>query len=346
MNLGISVYLDKNIEDILNYLLKAKENHFEYVFSSIHIPEYDISKCKEKLVIIANKCKEYQLQLFIDISPRALQLFEIPSFQNLKELGVTHLRPDFGFSSKEIVELSKDFNIVLNASTITKQHFEELVSLGLNKEKVICCHNYYPKIYSGLSINKIIEINDYIHSLGLQVMGFVQGDMDLKGPMFEGLPTVEDLRNKNTFENALYMDKFLHNDIVLVSDFGLSDNSFTKFKQYKEGYIELECELLDGYEFFTTYIHHDRVDNSEYFIRSSESIYKHYIDKEIEANNTIDRKPYDICVSNKKYGRYNGELEILKKELESDERVNVVGHVKTKLIDYIDNNTGFVLKKV
>ena len=43
--------------------------------------------------------------------------------------------------------------------------------------------------------------------------------------------------------------------------------------------------------------------------------------------NTIDRKKYDVTVDNSKFKRYAGEINIVLKDLPSDERVNVIGKI-------------------
>ena len=43
------------------------------------------------------------------------------------------------------------------------------------------------------------------------------------------------------------------------------------------------------------------------------------------VNNTVDRKKFDVTIDNVKFGRYQGEVCIMKQDLPKDERVNVVG---------------------
>lgn len=346
MNFGLSVYLNYEIEDINNVLNKCHEHGFEYVFTSLHIPENDISKDKDKFIKIINKCNEYNLKLIVDVSPRALKLFDIESFYELSKMGVKYLRCDFGFDIKQIIEISNIFTLILNASTVNNEYFESLISNGLNIDNIICCHNFYPKKYTGLSKDKVLNINNYLHSKGLKVIGFVAGDKDKRGPLYEGLPTIEAYRNDDVFYNYLSMYKKLNNDIVIVGDFDISDIELVKFDNYKNGFIELDCTLYHGYEEILNYIHHDRVDNSDYFIRSHESIYKFPIKTEIEPKNCIVRRIGDICISNKFYKRYNGEVEIMKTNLNNDDKVNVIGRVKDdKYLEFIDYNTGILLKK-
>jgi hypothetical protein len=50
----------------------------------------------------------------------------------------------------------------------------------------------------------------------------------------------------------------------------------------------------------------------------------------VEIDNTVDRLKGCITVDNKLYGRYSGEMQIVLKDKERDERVNVVGKIDDK----------------
>ena len=346
MNRGLSVYLNYEFEAIEDVINKCHNHHFDYVFTSLHIPEINVSEYKEKFIRLCNLCNKYSLILITDVSPRTLSLFDIPDFSVLKEMGITHLRPDFGFNDNEILELAEMFTLVINASTFDHNHLLKLIGMGLDADKVLGCHNFYPKKYTGLSKEKVKSINNFYHSLGIKVIGFVMGDKILRGPLFEGLPTVEELRNDSVFYNSLLLINKLNTDVVIVSDFDISDETLKQFDNYDNGYIEIECSINDEYSNFLKYIHHDRVDNSDFFIRSHESIYLYKSDKKFKPENTTIRRIGDICVSNEKYLRYTGELEIMKTVLPADERVNVIGHTDSPLLEFIDNNTGVLLKKI
>lgn len=345
MEQGISIYFTYELDKIISLLYKAKDNGFKYAFTSLHIPEEDTSMYVDKIKTFIKTCKELTLFPIVDVSPRALSLLGISDFNQLHDLGIEHLRLDFGFSYDEIKQLSKQFILIFNASTLNNQTYDELLKRDINFNNVYGCHNFYPKKYTALTYQKVKDINNRIHSYGMKTMGFVMGDDIKRGPLYEGLPTIEDQRNEDVFYNALYLNKYLDTDIVIVGDFGLKDDTFKQFKNYNDGYIEIKCNIDDKYDNYLNYIHHDRIDNSEYFIRSMESIYKYKVDYDIEIENTIDRNIGDICVSNKKYLRYNGELEIMLKDLPYDDRVNVVGKIDTKYLEFIDENIGIKLVK-
>jgi len=345
MELGISIYFTYELEDILKTLNKAKENGFSYAFTSLHIPEEDTSKYVDKVKAFIKECQKLQLFPIVDVSPRALKMLGISEFKELHNLGIEHLRLDFGFSFDEIKKLSEEFKLIFNASTLNEETYLELSKRDINFNNVYGSHNYYPKKYTALTADKVKDINHRIHSYGMKTMAFVAGDDVLRGPLFERLPTIEEQRNDDCLYNALVLDKMLNTDIILVGDFGLKEETWKQFKEYKDGYISVKCDIDDKYLNFLDYVHHDRYDNSEFFIRSSESVYKYKVQYPIIPENCIDRKPGDICVSNEKYLRYNGELEIMVKDLPKDERVNIIGKVDTKYLPFIDEHLGIKLWK-
>ena len=70
------------------------------------------------------------------------------------------------------------------------------------------------------------------------------------------------------------------------------------------------------------------------------------IRREVQAENCVSRNKGSIAIDNIAYGRYSGELQICKRNLTADERVNVIGRVSDDglhLLDYIGDNQKFKL---
>lgn len=347
--LGISVYLSYELECILKQLDKAKKYGFEYVFTSFQIPEekdkHSISKIKE----ILSYCKEKELFVIADVGPKALSLLGIESYKQLKEIGVTHLRLDYGFSDKQIQELSKDFTLVFNASTFNSEQIEHLKKLNIDLSKVLACHNYYPKPYTGLSFSLVNDINHILQKEKIQTMAFVEGDDKLRLPLEKGLPTIEKQRNKEVLYNILELQKKTNTEVIFIGDVDLKDETYKAIDNLQKGFIKLRCYLNKDYEYLCNYIHHDRSDYSEYFLRSVESRNENKLNYLVEPFDCKKREIGTICVSNKNYARYNGEVEIMKKEIEQDDKVNVVGHIieeDIKFLYILDESIGIKLEKI
>ncbi len=347
--LGISVYLSYDLDRVLKQLEKAKKYGFKYVFTSFQIPEEKDKHSIEKITTIFKYCKEKELYVIADVGPEALSLLGVNSYKQLKEIGVTHLRLDYGFSDIQIQELSKDFVLVFNASTFKQKQINHLKELNIDLSKTLTCHNYYPKPYTGLSFSLVHDINTILQKEKIQTMAFVQGDDKLRLPFEKGLPTIEEQRNKNVLYNILELKKKTNTEVIFIGDVDLKDESYKAIDNLQNGFVELKCYLNKDYEYLCDYIHHDRCDYSEYFFRSVESRNEYKLNHLLEPLNCDKRKVGTICISNKNYTRYNGEVEIMKKEIEEDDKVNVVGYVieeDIKLLYVLDDSIGIKLKKI
>ncbi len=220
--------------------------------------------------------------------------------------------------------------------------------MGADLCRFTACHNYYPKPYTGLSISSVKEINARLKNFGFETQSFVPGDKTFRGPIFEGLPTVEDHRNKKEklMENMLELYD-ADSDVVLVGDVDITDESWSALKAISDGIIPIHAKFYDGFDNLASdisgRINHDRPDSSSYIIRSAESR-AWFKEKEIPPQNTIECEAGSICISNDGYLRYKGELEICRCKRPADERVNVVGRIADEdlsLLPYIKNGMGF-----
>lgn len=122
---------------------------------------------------------------------------------------------------------------------------------GADVTRFAACHNFYPKPYTGLALEDIARVNLRLAALGFEIMAFVPGDANVRGPVFEGLPTVEAQRGRAS-KVALNMLELAHGadcDIVLVGDPDLSDAGWAQFAQVSAGYVDLQCELELSYAY-------------------------------------------------------------------------------------------------
>lgn len=155
VEIGISLYLGTGYEKNKEIILKARKANVRYAFTSLHIPEETIDNVQLEVEKLVGFCKLNDLDLFLDISPLTLANIGVASFEELRQKNITHIRLDYGFSITDIVNLSKLFHIVLNASTLENAFLMKLANEGIDFTKVTACHNYYPKPLTALSIDKV-----------------------------------------------------------------------------------------------------------------------------------------------------------------------------------------------
>ena len=347
---GFSVYLSTDIGKNENIIEKAVKSGAEYVFTSLNISEEKVNKISE-LEKIIEFCSEKNLNLIVDINSTTKNLINVNA-ENV------YLRIDDGLTLDEILKLSEKNKIVLNASMITEENLDYFQKKGIDFSKVLSLHNFYPKRFTGISREYLQKQNLKYKKYGIKTMAFVKGD-ELRGPVYEGLPTVEKHRNKRFLTSCLDL-LLLDTDIVLVGDIDISDKNMKDFKYLNKGIVPLR----NFNNILTDRVFKDRIDFSEYIIRAvvdvnigeSRKSFCEYITKELEKNRINLKeiscngpiKKGDILVSNEKYLRYEGELEIALQDLGIDEKRCVVSKIideDMELLDYVRVVDRFLFEK-
>lgn len=338
--LGFSIYLNADLtkKQILEMELMSNSG-FKGVFSSVNIPEDDSKKYIVRLKKLGKLCHKLNLNLTIDITEKGLKSIDI-DVNNIKEvakLGVTSLRIDDGFNMHQVAEMSRDIPLALNASTITETDITKLHHYKANFDNLEAWHNYYPHPDTGLSSTWLKNKNDWLKGQGFTTMAFVAGDTELRGPIYAGLPTLEDDRKQHPLAATLKLLRTLSVDKVYVGDPSLSDNVREQFRLFFKQNI-LQLSIQSDMSMLLTNCWHSRPDLSQNVVRLVEGRDKI---KNVLPFKTNNRPVGSITVDNSLYGRYTGELEITKKALNADTRVNVVGKVIEKdlpLLSWVDSN--------
>ncbi|WP_028392867.1 DUF871 domain-containing protein [Bacillus cihuensis] len=351
--LGCSVYLgNRSDEEQETYLKEMSQAGFQFIFTSLHILEDDRTHFKDLLKTLGRQARTYNMDLVADISPVSFQLlgFTPDTIEEIKTWGVNRLRLDYGLEPITVAKLSHTMKIALNASTITLDFVQDLLKANINLNQVEAWHNYYPRIETGLDKNDFIKQNIMLKKLGFKVMAFVPGDKLLRGPLNEGLPTLEQHRNEPPFQSFLELIHECNVDKVAIGDISLQKDTLLQFEKMVDGSIPLRSTIHTQHPPTKSIIalkHHNRMDAARDVIRSKTSrtytANKNYI---IHPENTTERAIGSITIDNERYGRYHGELQIVKKNLPINEKVNVVGRVieqDINLLKYIKSGQGFTI---
>ncbi|GFR36440.1 DUF871 domain-containing protein [Thermobrachium celere] len=351
MSKGISVYLGLgySVEQLIEYINKAGHFGFTKVFTSLHIPEANYKNFMTELRLVLNECKRNNMDVSVDISPNTLKFLnlDLESLLKLKDMGINRIRVDFGFTDREIALLSKmydDLIIEINASTITEEFLNNLNKYDANFKNINAFHNYYPRQNTGLSIETFNKKNKILKEHGIGISAFIPSNINKRGPIYEGLPTLEMHRFKKPHIAAKHLFA-LGVDNIYFGDFIPSDEELKTVGEVDEDILVLRLETLNNSKLenkiLFDYIHQNRLDEAQDVIRST--VYRD-TQQSIEANNNINREYGSVTIDNKYYLRYSGELQICKRNLPKDDRVNVVSKVIEEelfLIDYIKEGTRF-----
>ena len=185
--LGRSVYLTQFEEQRAS--LSAFAAGGAPVFISLHISEeFDAAYCAR----VQEMCDFLSAQgwrILADVSEKTIRQFGCADLTALaKRLHLWGLRLDYGFSLEEMCALAQQLPVAVNASTTTPEVARQLAAGG---GTVIAMHNFYPRPETGLDPEFLRESTAALQAEGLQVYGFIPGDALLRGPLYQGLPTLE-----------------------------------------------------------------------------------------------------------------------------------------------------------
>lgn len=321
-SIGYSVFLstfEKQKEQLVSLY---KEGNF--VFTSFHITEeYDntyIQRAKDMCTFL-NTCG---YRIIADVSSNTLKLFQTESLLELaKLLNISILRIDYGFTEDEIIKLAREIPICMNASTVTSDFADKLASLSLD---VYAMHNYYPRPETGLDEEQFRIRNEMLLSKGFKVLVFIPGDADKRGPIHEGLPTLESHRYIAPY--AAFIDLLSYGmDGVFIGDGIISQFQANMISQYLDSNIyQIPVIFHKEYEYLYNKEFTIRTDSPRWLKRLQESR-ENGDSQNILPKDCFERITGTITIDNNLYQRYSGEIQMIVENLPADERVNVIGQL-------------------
>ncbi|MGG3912776.1 MupG family TIM beta-alpha barrel fold protein [Rossellomorea vietnamensis] len=323
--IGISVYLSD--EDAEARILRASASGVKLAFTSLHIPD-ESGINTERVRGLLSLFKREGFQVFADVSKKTPAMLGLHHFEELKELGVTSLRLDDGFTTDEMLGLSRQFQIAINASTVGEKELQRWIDCGLETGNMISWHNFYPKPETGLDEEYFLKQQDLYDGLGIPVYAFIPGDEKKRGPLHLGLPTLEDHRGQSPYVSAVQLKRWGVTGIF-VGDPGCSEELLGKLVRFdQEEVIELSYrgsgEIEGEYQL--------RPDPGRDVFRLLDT----RTESEIPPQHTGERPRGTITQDNDLYGRYKGEMQIVRRDLESNPAVNVAGRIRTEYLDLME----------
>ncbi|MDK9580486.1 MupG family TIM beta-alpha barrel fold protein [Sneathia sanguinegens] len=324
---GISIYLSTNIEMNSEYLLKAKEVNSSFVFTTINMPEEN-DELKKDISKVVELCKKNKMKLIVDINANSKKY--IKDYENV------YYRIDDGLSNDEIIALAKNNYVVLNSTTLDEEDLKYFKLKGVDFSKLYSLHNYYPKVYTGVSLKFLKKRNEIYKKYGLKTMAFIPGNLK-RGPIFEGLPTVEEHRYMDILQASL---ELIANDtdVILLGDLNIKEENWERLKYLLKGIVPLRINK----NILKNRIFENRKDYSNYVVRNIKRDV--ILDTIVEIDKNIEKG--DILVTDEKGLRYKGDLEIALKNLNKlNDGRRIVASVIDKdkgLLDYLSIINKFI----
>lgn len=326
--LGFSVYVS-HFEEQKHTFLKLKDKSIP-IFTSLHIEEEVDDLYIEKVTAMCGWLKENGFYVIADVSPKSLAYLKMASLNELiDQLQIDNIRLDYGFETTDLEQL-EDIDLTYNASTV--------INPEISFEEVLYMHNFYPRPETGLSDHQLMHLNQLISEAGGQKAAFLTGDEVFRGPVFEGLPTLEKHRQAAPYAQFVDLINNHQVDIAFIGDVLVSDLQLNLIKSYiDDDIIKLPVVWKTGDVDLCDKTLTVRVDSPDDLFRIKESRAYAKQGAVIEPYNTSERLKGTVTMDNKLYKRYSGEVQILKQNYPSDERVNVIGRIPEAYHLLLDN---------
>ena len=333
-SLGFSLYLSSYAAQCS--ALGGCSNPGTPVFLSLHISEeFDDAYCS-RAQEICHELADRGFRLIADVSVKTQSQFGCSDLVELaQKLRLWALRIDYGFTTEEIAAMAKGIPVVVNASTVLP---EDAAVIAAGGNQVFAMHNFYPRPETGLDEEYLMETTKKLQAAGLKVLAFIPGDARKRGPLYEGLPTLE--AHRNVLPSAAFVDLAQRFDMdgIFLGDPGISAMEAARIDRYcKEGIISVPAVLDKKYEGLYGRVFTCRADSPKWLVRFAESrIYSCQGDT-VEPDNCVSRARGAITIDNCGYGRYSGEVMMIRQDMKADARVNVIGCVPENAFLLMDN---------
>lgn len=347
--LGVSIYPNKSsFEEIKSYLIKAKEYGFSRIFETLLIVEEDVDKIKKKYIKINKLAKSLGYTIIIDVSPKVFKRLGI-SYKDLSffnEIMVDGLRLDESFSGLEesLMTYNKyNLKIEVNMSKDVPM-IDNIMSYLPKKENLIGCHNFYPHINTGLSLDFFKKTTDRFYNKGIRTAAFINSNNNntfSENKVDNGLSTLEIHRSLPIEVQAKHFISIGNVDDIIISNCYPSDEELEKLSKLDLHVVNLEATIIEEVNDLIKKIlfeeeHFNRGDISNILIRSTQSRVK-YKNEEFPLFNAPKKiKRGDIIIESNEAGHYKGEMQIALIDMENPGYSNVVGKISDDELFILD----------
>ncbi|KQO65171.1 MupG family TIM beta-alpha barrel fold protein [Curtobacterium sp. Leaf261] len=324
MRLGASGYL-AHADLAASTFSAAAEAGATLAFTSLHIPEDDPESARAVATAVVGAAAASGLAVVADVSPNTARLLGDSPWEFLRSIGIARVRIDFGFSVESIRAIATVLPIALNASTLRAADFAPFADLDIE-----LIHNFYPREWTGLALSSVASSVAVARSFGWRVGAFVAGDSVRRGPLGEGLPTVEAHRSASPLAQAVALVDAGVDD-VYVGDPALSSHSWSRLGSFvSSGLIVLDGLAAPGLDPLVLEAlalpDRNRVDAAEALIRFEQSRSR-FAGLPLPVVGGQARPRGSVTMQSASAGRYCGEVAVVLRDLPGDERVAVVGRV-------------------
>lgn len=342
----VAIYPDHITEEykekVKTAVKRAKDHHFDEIFTSIHLPEYSLEEQLECFRLITEEAKSFGLEVTADIGGAYISdILKNPRLlAGVRELPPDFIRLDYGYEKDQVKALYEQLPLrgfVINASIYSEKEVDENMaffhSLG-NEIEIRACHNFYIREESGIDGAYALQQDSYLKKYQIPIYYCVPSYSSPRGPLNLGLCTLEKHRNQRISHvlSDLYLN--YHLTAFMMADEWLTEEEYREAEETLrllteplENEIEIDVRFLENVSEEERKVvlgrHQFRNDSPDQFLRSKSSREMAEFGCLIDENHTEIREEGAITIDNKQNKRYSGELQVVTEKAERKDSVNV-----------------------
>ncbi|CAA7601483.1 Glycoside hydrolase superfamily [Acididesulfobacillus acetoxydans] len=129
----------------------------------------------------------------------------------------------------------------LNASTISEEVLKTIIKAGADPARLQACHNYYPRHETGLSYEFFAGRSRPFRAYGIRVSAFIPSRANPRGPIYAGLPTLEEHRHWEPLQAAKQLAACGLADGILFGDRLATAEELTDVGRVDSSLIVMAC---------------------------------------------------------------------------------------------------------
>ncbi len=381
ITLGVSVYPDiRPLEEISSYLRRAAKYDYKRVFTSMFSVEGTRDEVLAYFRDLNAAAHEAGMEVALDVNPECLERMGA-SPANLKpfaDIDTDIMRMDGAYGEQDNYQMLCNpygIKIEYNASALVPAAIEALVARGVDKERILACHNFYPQRYTGFRWDKFQQVNARLAPLGIRVGAFVSSQAPGTHGVWDavcGLPTVERMREYPADLQARIMASTGNVTDILFGNAYASDEELAAVaeavspvrpepwtngptdvvkriamyvKEFGNTAAQHKVRIEPLYDLsevereilFDFYPHIDYGDSSEWIWRTR-------IERIAYADRCIVPRRYvgdffergDVVIVNDNYKHYAGEVQVVLQPIANDGTRNLVARIDAQEMDLFD----------
>lgn len=381
ITLGVSVYPDiRPLEEISSYLRRAAKYGYKRVFTSMFSVEGTRDEVLAYFRDLNAAAHDLGMEVALDVNPECLERMGA-SPANLKpfaDIDTDIMRMDGAYGEQDNYQMLCNpygIKIEYNASALVPAAIEALVARGVDKERILACHNFYPQRYTGFRWDKFQQVNARLAPLGIRVGAFVSSQAPGTHGVWDavcGLPTVERMREYPADLQARIMASTGNVTDILFGNAYASDEELAAVaeavspvrpepwtngptdvvkriamyvKEFGNTAAQHKVRIEPLYDLsevereilFDFYPHIDYGDSSEWIWRTR-------IERIAYADRCIVPRRYvgdffergDVVIVNDNYKHYAGEVQVVLQPIANDGTRNLVARIDAQEMDLFD----------